>query len=91
MPKKTQSLPLNGLSFEDFISYAVHACSELDWATTYLSESGVRMETSASFKKNTNGEIITITEKDGNANIVSESIGAVITDFEITGKTLKRL
>lgn len=89
MPKKTQSLPLNGLSFEDFISYAVHACSELDWATTYLSESGVRMETSASFKKNTNGEIITITEKDGNANIVSESIGAVITDFGNNRKNIE--
>jgi len=89
MPKKTQSLPLNGLSFEDFISYAVHACSELDWETTYLSESGVRMETSASFKKNTNGEIITITEKDGNANIVSESIGAVITDFGNNRKNIE--
>lgn len=91
MAKKVQSVSLNGMSFENFITYAVHACSELDWATTYLSESGVRMETAASFKRNTNGEIITITEKDGVVTILSESIGTVITDFGNNKKNINTL
>lgn len=89
MPKKSQSIPLHNLSFEDYISYSVHVASELDWATTYLSESGVRIETGASFRRNSNGEIITITEKDGMVTIVSESVGSVITDFGNNRKNIE--
>lgn len=89
MPKKSQSISLHGLSFEDYISYTVHVVSELDWATTYLSESGVRIETEASFKKKTNGEIITITEKDGIVTILSESKGIVLSDFGNNKKNIE--
>ena len=91
MAKHSFLQPIDNKDFDTYLAIAAKACTELGWTVTFVSESGLQAESPFSFKKNTNGEEITLKKQGDQIEFKSVSKGSTMIDFGRNKKNLQLL